>query len=71
MISILKKTCIVLFMILSAAVAFAQGKVVAEKKIVQTLEKNKKADVVCIEYAVFSYDVQNRMFCQECFCKIV
>ena len=48
MISILKKTCIVLFMILSAGVVFAQSKVVSEKKLVQTLEKNKKADVVFV-----------------------
>jgi len=35
-------------MILSAGVVFAQSKVVSEKKLVQTLEKNKKADVVFV-----------------------
>ena len=44
----MKKVLGIMLFLLFACVAFAQSKVVAEKKLVQTLEKNKKADVVFV-----------------------
>jgi len=44
----MKKVFGIMLFLLVACAAFAQSKVVAEKKLVQTLEKNKKADVVFV-----------------------
>ena len=44
----MKKVFGIMLFLLVACATFAQSKVVAEKKLVQTLDKNKKADVVFV-----------------------